>query len=322
MYIKNEDVVPFANKLISYYGVDGTAIAAFDSTKDAAWFLLFKGERDTVYALENPESITGDMVAFTKTCRDNMDLLPAKFVVLKFKIEACITAGSITDSLASFLISQMLDAIYNHDFDKLEFYYVTSKALIDNATNTAALIAVGFTAVMIGNIDTLFNNAKTASTNYNNSQTARVTLVPLNNTQTKKLKQMCSGLIKSGYTCFSDPLVPTKRNLYIGTNVLKTFRPTPAKEPVNKHFTAMLTRSIFTNIANRDFVQMTFSKGKGTMTVGRAMTKTGIPSATEVLPFGVRVSKKKADYAGTGEYFIVTYTGDDKGVLTTFVVKT
>jgi hypothetical protein len=322
MYIKNEDVVPFTNKLISYYGVDGAVIAGFDSTKGAVWFTAFKAERDVVYGLENPASITGDMVAYTKAINDNMELLPGKLGVLKFKIEACITAGTITDSLSSFLITPMLNAIYAHDFDKLEFYYVTSKALIDVAANTTALNGVGFTAVMIAAIDTIFTNAKTANTNYINSQTARVTLVPLNNTQTKKLKKMCMAFIKSGYKCFTDPLNTDKRDLYIGTNVLKTFRPTAAKKPNNKNFTAMQTRSIFTDIANRDVIQMTFSKGKGTMTVGRAMTKTGVPSATEVLPFGVKVSKKKKDYAGTGEYFIITYTGEDKGVLTTFIIKT
>src|SRR5665213_449977 len=141
MTIKNEDVVPLANKLLTYYAVDGTVIAAFDSTLGATWLTAFNAEIAIVTLLENPETITEDMVAFTKTSRDNMELMPAKFRTLKYMINKCIKTGSITDSLGSFLITQLNNAIYKKDFEKLKFYYVTAKALIDVPANTAALIA-------------------------------------------------------------------------------------------------------------------------------------------------------------------------------------
>jgi len=304
MTIKNEDVVPLANKLLTYYAVDGTVIAAFDDTLGATWLIAFNAEIGVVTLLENPETITEDMVAFTKTCLDNMELLPAKFVTLKYMLKKCIKAGSITDSLGSFLITQMNNAIYKKDFEKLKFYYVTAKALIDTTANTAALIAAGYSSVKIAAIDTLYTNAKNANTSYASSQTARVTLVPLNNTQTKKLKGMCSDFINGGHACFSDPLIPTKRKLYVATSVMKLIRPTLAKKMKNKKVPKTTHKIAKTNPVLRDTNKFK-NNGKDTLYVVLSNSKVGPYSGGLAILPGQEIDLKTTAIPGSGKYIII-----------------
>ena len=321
MTIKNEDLVAFANKVITYYAADGATIAVYDDDYDAAFLAALILKKNQTASLDNPEGMTDNMVADTKSCNDYMDLMREQMVDLKYKLKKCNRLGTITDSVNSFFTSEVTNAADNHDFENFAFYFLLLDAKVNLTANAAALDAVGFTSTEVGNLLTTYTNAKNANTGYMNTETDRVNLVPVNKGVRKELRGMLSGVIGAAYACFSSPLNTSKRKLWVQNSILKLIRPTPVKKPRDKHFTAMQRRSLYSGLANRWLLEMTFSKGEGVMTVGRAMTIDGTPSATEVLPFGVMVSKKKKDWAGTGEFLIVTYTGTDKGSVTTFIIK-
>jgi hypothetical protein len=321
MNIINKNAVPFANKLITYYQKDGAVITLFDSDFGAIWFAAFIAKRDQVELLENPKSSTANMSASTKSCNKYMDSMLDNLTVLEYQLKKCIKAGSITDSYNSFMISQIRKSIKIRNYEKFSFYFPTLKDLILVPANKAALIAVGFTNSKINALISLYNKAAIASTSFTFTETQRVNLVPVNNKAYKELKKMCSDLVRVGFTCFSDPIIKSKRKLYVMANIIKLIRPTPPSKPVDKHFSPTERRILFARLSNRWTCEFTFKKGKGTMTIGRALTKNGIPSATEDLPFGKKISKLKSEYPGEGEYFIVTYSGFDKAIVTTNIIK-
>jgi hypothetical protein len=321
MKIRNVDLVPFANKIITYYAADVTVIAAYDEDYDAAFLAALILKKNQVAALDDPKGLTDNMVADTLSCNEYMDLMREQMVDLKYKLLKCIRLGTITDSIASFRTSEISTAANEHDYESFSFYFLLMDAKVNITANTTALEAVFFTAVEIGNLLSTYTNAKNANTGFVNTETDRVNLVPVNVSVRKELRAMCSGFVNAGYACFSSPLIPTKRKLYVQNSILKLIRPTPSTKPRDKHFTALEKRCLYRNLALRWLLQLTFNKGKGVMTVGRALTVDGIPSATEVLPFGVMVQKKLKDWAGTGNFLIFTYTGTDKGAVKTFIIK-
>lgn len=321
MNLKNEDVVPFANKLLSYYTIDGAKITLYDPDFGSIWLATFLALINQVSLLQNPKSLTANMVDKTKFCNVYMDSIPPKLINLEYKLKKCIKAGSISDSYKSFLISQLRKSIKTNDFENFSFYFLALKALIIEPVNKAALIAVGFSNSNINALISLYNKAAIANTAYMSIETDRVNLVPQNNKVYQQLKQMCSDLIIVGYACFSDPLISSKQDLYVRESIIKLVRPTPVKKPKDRHFTAQQRRILFSRLSNRWTCEFTFKKGKGTMTIGRSKTKNGTPSATEDLPFGTKVSKLKSQYHGEGEYFIVTYSGFDKAIVTSNIIK-
>jgi hypothetical protein len=321
MNIRDVDLVPFANKVITYYAADGTIIAVYDDDYDPAFLAALILKKNQAASLDNPKGKTDNMVADTLSCNEYMNLMREQMVDLKYKLKKCIRLGTIADSLDSFFTSEVTIAADNHDFEKFAFFFLLLDAKVNLTANAAALDAVGFTSSELGNLLTTYTNAKNANTGYMNTETDRVNLVPVNKSVRVELRGMLSGVVNAAYACFSNPLNTSKRKLWVQNSILKLIRPTPVKKPRDKHFTAMERRSLYSGLANRWLLELTFSKGKGVMTVGRAMTIDGIPSGTEVLPFGMMVSKKKKDWAGTGEFLIVTYTGTDKGRVTTFIIK-
>ena len=133
--IKNEDVVPVAEKLITYYTVDGEVIAVYDDDFDEDWLTDFVAQKDLVSGLEIPKGLTDDMAGDTLSCNDNMDLMSPMLVNLKYKVKKCIRLHTITATLASFYISELNASINVHDFEKFSFYYHGMKELIDVADN-------------------------------------------------------------------------------------------------------------------------------------------------------------------------------------------
>ena len=320
--MKIEDVGSFGMAVQALFDINYLGVTTMDPTLGGTFEVdTFDVQLADVIAIVGTGGMRGEGKDETASMRLFMKKVNTLALLLKFKVEVCIGNGSITVGYNSFGISALLKSIVDNDIDAFHSAYLITYGQITVPAIKTALIASGFVAAKITAIKANHDIAYGFNSSKIILKGEISELSSANRLVIKTFLALCARIIKS-------------IRLYavqIGDNDLKrkatqkalsgTVAPAPVKKPRDKHFTAMQRRLLYSALANRDTCQFTFVKGTGVMTVGRSLTKDGIPSVREILPLGIKVSKKKSLYAGEGEYFIFEYVGEDKALVRTFIIK-
>jgi hypothetical protein len=240
---------------------------------------------------------------------------------LEFKIKLCITAATITDSLASFGLGAFRKSITNHDIGSFHIAYTNTMSRIAAGGNTAALEAKGFVAADIASITTNHDLAW-------NMNTAKITL----KTQISSLSVADQALVKALLiTCAL--VIASLKGLAAKTKnkdlkkkatavaLLSTVAPKKAPTPVDRNIPENASICWLQHPVARDLMQFTLLTEKGSAMVCRMNSKTGVCGAGIPLVYNEMITAKKMGVPGTGDCIVITNTGVGKIVVKTFRVK-
>jgi hypothetical protein len=243
---------------------------------------------------------------------------------LEYNIEACIAAGTITDSFMSFQTGAFKLSIRRHNIGDFHTHYVAMMARINfgiGSPNKAALIASGFTLPMITSITTAHDLAWGMNTTKIDLTAAISTLSGGNKILVDTLLKLCQKIIDAIHAWAESTGNKTLMKKATHDAILKTVAATPAKKPRNREIKMNTSICWLQDPPARDLLQFTLITKGGSASVCRMNTKTGVCSAGIPLVYGVMTSIKKKDIPGTGDCIIITNTGSGTIKVTVFIVK-
>jgi len=234
-----------------------------------------------------------------------MDNLTPILKNLQYKIQQCITAGTITDSLSSFGLGAFNNSISKKAINNFHTAYEVTIAKVTVTANQEALIAKGFTEAQIESI----------TTNHNGAWELQETKI--------ELKEEISDLSEDNqiilHACLTEDqkVINGLRALAESTSntelkkkatqkaILKSVRPTPAKKPRNRNIQVASSIVLKTNHVAKNVLQLTL-KTNVIVTLCRTSLKTDQCTSGITLPFSNLWEGKLKDIPGTGKYIKLT----------------
>src|ERR1017187_2102163 len=132
--MKIEDVGSYGTAVNVIFVNNYDEVILFDPSINGTWKVdVFDVVLAAVIALVGVGGMMGENKADTAAMRKFMRKMRPMLKKLKFKVEACITAGTITVSLNSFGLSALLEAIRLNDVDAFHNAYLITAAQINVA---------------------------------------------------------------------------------------------------------------------------------------------------------------------------------------------
>src|ERR1035437_4270602 len=324
MKIKIEDVGSYGTATEVLFTNNYDAVILYDPTINGTWKVdVFDVVLAAIIALVGVGGMQGENKADTAAMRKFMKKMRPLLKKLKFKIEGCITAGTITVSLNSFGLTALLDAITRNDIEGFHLAYLITKTQINVPAILAALNTAGFTAA----------NVTSLKTNHDGAWGKRTTKIALkgNISDTSIANQeviipgidvfnKVLGSLKSMFEANDDT---TNAAHYTQKAVLDSVRPTIAPKMRNRKAVKNGSFVYQTDLANRDGMKfINRSKSKKSLYVMNRDSKTGELTGGMELKWGVEYNLRTKDLPGTGKYVIIYNPDtDDDGELGCLIVK-
>jgi hypothetical protein len=299
-------------------------VILFDTSINGTWKVdVYDVALAAVIALIGTGGMKGENKADTVAMRKFMKKMRPMLKKLKFKVEGCITAGTITVSLNSFNLTALLNAISRNDVDAFHTAYLITAAQINVAGILAALNTAGF----------LPANVLSLKTNHDGAWGLNTTKITLKG-NISDLSLANQDIINNAIGIFNRVLASLKgmfESLDDATNagkctqkaVLDSVRPTIAPKVRNRNAVKNGSFVYQTDLAKRDVMKLTVtSKSKKSLYILNSAYKTGPFTGGFELKHGVENDLKTKDIPGTGKYVII-YNPDttDDGVVGCLIVK-
>jgi len=322
MNIKLEDVGSYGTATDVIFTSNYDEVILFDPSINGTWKVdVFDVVLAAVIALVGIGGLKGENKADTKAMRKFMRLLRPILKTLKFKIEGCITAGTITVSLESFGLSALFESITRYDIDAFHLAYLVTYGQVNVTAIKDALIAAGFTAAQITSIKTNHDGAwgkNTAKIGLKGDirDTSDANIVVINNGLDifNKVLNSVKGLaISVGNTDLEKDSTQKA--------VLSSVRPAQAPKMRNKVVPKTAFKIHKTNPVERDTNKFK-NNGKKSLWVLRSNSKTGPYSGGIEIKPGEEIDLKSMDIPGSGKYIIIYNPDvDNDGLMGCLIVK-
>ena len=304
MNIKIEQVVVYSLATKALFEAHYEALKDFDTQfenpyKTDVWQPKIDAASNVVVTLGLRKLNKGD-TAKRNTFMDNLTPILKD---LEYKINQCITAGTITDSLSSFGLGAFNNSISKKSINNFHTAYETTFTRV--TANQDALIAKGFTELKIESITTNHNGAwelqeTKIELKEEISDLSEENQVTLNAVLTEDQK-VINGL---------RALAESTSNIELKKKatqkaILKSIRPTPAKKPRNRNIKTASSIVLKTNPVAKNVLQLTL-KTNVTVTLCRTILKDDQCTSGIELPFNRMWEGKLKDIPGTGKYIKLT----------------
>jgi len=317
-----KDVVGFANATKSLLDANGVAVKLYNTVIADPWeTATFVPQIAAVNAMSGTDTLIELNAGDTKLRNGYMNNEQSILTDLEFKIKVCRTAGTITDSVASFGLGAFRKSINTHDIGAFHLAYNATMLRIAAGGNTAALNTAGFVGADITSITTNHNLAWNMSTTQITLKTQIHTLSVSNQAIVKTLLKTCAQVIGSiqAYAAKNKNKDLMKKATAVA--ILGTVTPKQAVEPVDRNIEPNQGICWLKNPVARDLNQLTLLTAGGSATVCRVPTPTSPAVGGTPLVFNTMLSVKKADIPGSGNCIKITNTGAKKIKVRTFRVK-
>ena len=320
--MKNEDVAPLARLIDESFDVDFDAIIAFDPSLDAPFEDGWQKTMEEVEALVMPEAVTALMTDQKDIFQGGMAAQSQLLKVLGIRITMGVKNDSIKQSYKSFLLDKLNASINHLNTKKYTVAFANTMVQVNIPANTAALIALGFTQVMIDKLNDNDKDVRVATKEFDRLKISRKNLSPANLLLIDKLKGMTSQVCVAGVGAFSMPLDKDKVAQYTMTKALASIRPTPPQKPRDRHFAATKSMCIKTKPTKKDTIQMTLlSEVPEPIYYGMCDLKTGVCTSGGVLVYNVTTSIKQKDIGGSGKYLVISNSNLVNIAVKVFTIK-
>ena len=307
MHFKHEYLAPLARLINESFDIDFDAITAFDPTLVSPFETNWQKMITDVEALILPESVTLLMTGQKDIYQAAMVAQSPLTAVLAIRITMAIKNGTIKQSLTSFMLHKLNQSINQLNTKKYTVAFTNTMAQVNTKANTNALLNIGFTQDMIDLLNSNNVNVTTAQKKYNQLKISRKNLTPANLLLLKQLYDTTAIVCVSGVGTFSMPLNTDKVDQYTISKVLPSVRPTPPKEPRDRHIAATKSICLKTNPIGKDTLQMTLTT-KVTEPIYYCLceTKTGVCTAGGILQYNVTTNILQKDITGTGTHIVIS----------------
>jgi len=234
---------------------------------------------------------------------ENMVALTPIIPDLEYKIGVCIDAGTITDSLESFGLSDFKKSISKREFDKFHLAFELVNTQVN--LNKVALIAKGFTQPKITNIKTLHDNAWQFEQERKQLDKDVNDLSVLNSGIIDKVLAEDTKVIKV-IKAYAESTSNKELAKSVTWNaLLRQVRPTPEKKILKKKLKEGASILIKTKMDTKNILQLTLLTDVKVI-IYRTDLKTNVSTEGTELPFNELWEGKKEDIPGTGEYIKLT----------------
>lgn len=313
------DLPTVANSIKGLYGVDKDRIKAFNSNYGDAWYAAFVAKIGAVEGMASPKTII-DEITTNNISRDlNMDNMIPYLEDAEVYVKLGIDAGTVSASYKSFFIGPLRNSIKNHSIINFNACFkITVKLLTDNHI---ALAAVGFPATKTTAMTVLHDTAWTLHTKNGLLEVEKKNLVIDNTAIILDLSNDCRGVVGVAKSSFSvTPKDTDKIKLWTMTNIIKSCVPTITKKPVKRKINATATVIYQSSIPENHTMQFTLLKGEK-VSIGKSVMKTGIPTATTVLPLNKMMSYHKSEIPGEGEFIKIMNEDFEDARVLVFTIK-
>jgi hypothetical protein len=322
--MKLEDVGSFGTATDVIFINNYDEVILFDETINGTWKVdVFDVVLAAIIALVGVGGMMGENKAQTKARNKFMRNMRPLLKKLKFKIEGCITAGTITVSLNSFGLTALFTAIKDNDIDAFHLAYLVTSGQINVAGILTALNTAGFTAANVTSLKTNHDGAWGLNT-------SKITLKG----NISELSLANQEIINNGIAVFNRVLGSNKSMFESNDDaanaakctqkaVLESVRPSIAPKARNRNAVKNGSFVYQTNLPNRDVMKMTnTSKSKKSLFALNSDSKTGPFTGGFELKYGVVNNLKTKDLPNKGKYVIIYNPDvDDDGVVECLVVK-
>jgi len=320
--MKLEDVVNFAYATKALLDANGVAVKLYNTVIADPWeATVFVPQITTVAAMAGTETLIKLNAGDTKLRNGYMDSEQSILTDLEFKIKVCRTAGSITDSVASFGLGAFRDSITTHDIGAFHLAYNATMLRIGAGGNTAALIAAGFLGTDITSITTQHNLAWGINTTKITLKSSISALSVSNQIIVKALLKTCAQVIASIQAYAAKNKNKTLMGKATAKALLSTVSPTQAPKPVNRNIAQNTSICWLEHPVARDLMQITLLTEGGEVFVCRMNSKTGACGMGIQLVYDEMLEIKKNDVPGVGDCIILTNSGGMAVKVKVFRVK-
>jgi hypothetical protein len=320
--MKNEYVAPVARLVNKSFDVDFDAITAFDPSMESPFEHNWQKLMDEVEALVLPEVVTRLMTDQKGIKNAAMADQSPLLKVLAIRITMAIAKDTIKQSLKSFMLDKLNLSINQLNAKKYTVAITATMEQINKPDNLAALIAIGFTQIMIDKLNENSKKIKNAQDEFDALKITRKNLSHANLLSIKQLETTTALVCKSGVCTFSLPKDTEKIDQYTITKVLASVRPTPPVEPRDRHIAATKSICIKTKPAKKDTLQMTLMSDV-TEPIYYCMCdlKTGVCTTGGVLQYNVTTTILQKDITGSGVHLVISNSNLVNILVKTFTVK-
>jgi len=309
MNVKLVDVASYSLAVKSLFDANKTAVVAYDpdfvDPFEANWVLQISGVSEmlgtrVLISLNKGETVVRN---------GYMDSLRPMLKNLEYKIKVCRTAGSITDSVASFGLTALRESITEHDINSFNTAFESTISRVMLAGNKAALIAKGFLLVNMNAMVTQHDLAWEMNTTKIDISTEVHSLSVGNQALVKALLETDQSVIDAMQAYAQSVGNADLIKKATGVAILKTIVPTKVVGPHGRKIGENQSICWLMNTANRDKLEFTLMTESGAASVCRMNSKTGVCSGGIPLVFDVKLTTKKLLIPGTGDCIIITNTG-------------
>src|ERR1019366_6337509 len=231
-----KDVVLFANATKSLLDANGVAVKLYNTVIADPWeTAVFVPQIAAVNAMSGTDTLIELNVGDTKLRNGYMDNEQSILTDLEFKIKVCRTAGTITDSVASFGLGAFRRSIDKHAIGAFHLAYNATMLRIAAGGNTAALNTAGFMGPDIVSITTNHNLAWNMSTTQITLKTQIHTLSVANQAIIKTLLKTCAQVIGSIQAYAAKTKNTDLKKKATAVAILGTVTPKQAAQPVDRN---------------------------------------------------------------------------------------
>ena len=308
--MKIQHVVPYSNAIkalfIAFYTLLSTYKPKFlDTYREDVWEPKIQAANEIIMARGLQNLNKGK----TKDRNTVMDTLIPIIDDLRFDIQECINAGSITDSLASFDLANFSRSISKRDID---LFHTSYEIAIDRINeNKVALIAEGFTQLKIDKITNLHDKAINIQVDKSDLDEEITDLSKANqvviNDCLKEDQKVLNGL-KAMAKSMGDKELAKRATK---AAVLKSIDATPTPRDGARNIKPTFNIVIATNYPAKDTLEITLLTDNK-VTLYRAVNKTDESTTGRTLELNVPWVGKVKNIPGEGKY-LKLYNADLEG---------
>ncbi|MEI8204405.1 MAG: hypothetical protein WCH34_15390 [Bacteroidota bacterium] len=310
MLLKIGQVVPFSFATRSLYNAYYDALALYYSQFATPYLtVVWQPLIDDAAAIIETLGLRSQNVEDTKIRNAYMDNLPPILKDLKYKVKKCIKAGTITDSLSSFVIAAFTKSISQKS--NFNFHSAYDICIAKVTSNKAALIAKGFTQLHIDSITDNHNSAwEIQQTKIDLRE--EISNLSINN---QNILNLCIDEDKKVIEALKAMAEATsnKELLEKATQkaILSSFSPIPPKNARRRNIQKASSIIIRSNMHAKNLLQLTLLTDVEVI-LYRVELKNDINETGTTLHYNVKWEGKKANILGTGNYIKITNKSTSK----------